>query len=41
MLVATHDLHVVREFVSREITLSGGQLTAGGADPLPSLVASR
>ena len=41
VLVATHDLHVVREFVSREITLSGGQLTAGGADPLPSLVASR
>ncbi|MDA8350053.1 MAG: cell division ATP-binding protein FtsE [Pseudomonadota bacterium] len=41
VLVATHDLHVVREFVSREITLSDGQLTDGSANPLPSLVASR
>jgi cell division transport system ATP-binding protein len=41
VLVATHDLHVVREFVGREITLANGQLTAGGDDPLPSLVASR
>lgn len=41
VLVATHDLHIVREFGSREITLTSGQLTSGATDPLPSLVASR
>ena len=41
VLVATHDLHLVREFGSRELTLASGQLTGGAADPLPSLVASR
>ncbi len=41
VLVATHDLHLVREFASREITLSSGQLSDGASDPLPSLVASR
>ena len=41
VLVATHDLHLAREFAGREITLSSGQLTAGGEDTLPSLVASR
>jgi cell division transport system ATP-binding protein len=41
VLVATHDLHVVREFVGREIILANGQLTAGGTEPLPSLIASR
>ncbi len=41
VLVATHDLHLVREFGSRELNLASGQLTGGTPDPLPSLVASR
>ncbi len=41
VLVATHDVHIVREFGSREIILTSGEVTGGGADPLPSLVASR
>ncbi len=41
VLVATHDLHIVREFGGRELTLSSGQLAGGAPDPLPSLVASR
>ena len=41
VLVATHDLHIVREFGGREITLTSGQITGGSPDPLPSLVASR
>ena len=41
VLVATHDVHIVREFGSREIVLTSGELTGGSADPLPSLVASR
>lgn len=41
VLVATHDVHIVREFGSREIALTNGELTGGSADPLPSLVASR
>ncbi|MHB1541155.1 MAG: cell division ATP-binding protein FtsE [Steroidobacteraceae bacterium] len=41
VLVATHDVHIVREFGSREIVLTNGELTGGSADPLPSLVASR
>lgn len=41
VLVATHDVHIVREFGSREIVLTNGELTGGSADPLPSLIASR
>ncbi len=41
VLVATHDVHIVREFGSREIILTSGEVTGGSADPLPSLVASR
>jgi cell division transport system ATP-binding protein len=41
VLVATHDVHIVREFGSRELILTSGEVTGGSADPLPSLVASR
>ncbi len=41
VLVATHDVHIVHEFGSREIILTSGEVTGGSADPLPSLVASR
>ncbi len=42
VVVATHDLHLVREFGQRVITLEAGQLQGGGVpDSLPSVVASR
>ncbi len=41
VVVATHDLHLVREFGQREIVIESGQVHDGGGDPLPSLVASR
>jgi cell division transport system ATP-binding protein len=42
IVVATHDLHVVREFGEREIMLDGGRLLDPDApDPLPHLVATR
>jgi cell division transport system ATP-binding protein len=42
VVVATHDLHVVREFGEREIVLDGGRLVDPDApDPLPHLVATR
>jgi cell division transport system ATP-binding protein len=42
VVVATHDLHVVREFGEREIMLDGGRLLDPDApDPLPHLVATR
>jgi cell division transport system ATP-binding protein len=42
VVVATHDLHVVREFGEREIMLEGGRLLDPDApDPLPHLVATR
>ena len=42
VVVATHDLHVVREFGEREIVLDGGRLVDPDApDPLPHFVATR
>ncbi|HLY51890.1 MAG TPA: cell division ATP-binding protein FtsE [Steroidobacteraceae bacterium] len=42
VVVATHDLHLVREFGQRVITLENGHLQGGGEpDSLPSFVATR
>jgi len=42
VVIATHDLHIVREFGQRVITLEGGHLQGGEApDALPSVVATR
>jgi cell division transport system ATP-binding protein len=42
VVVATHDLHIVREFGERELTLEGGHLLDPDApDPLPHFVATR
>jgi cell division transport system ATP-binding protein len=43
VVVATHDLHLVREFGQREIALEGGQVIEDpdAPDPLPHLVATR
>ncbi len=42
VVIATHDLHIVREFGQRVITLEGGLLQGGEApDALPSVVATR
>ena len=42
VVVATHDLHIVREFGQRVITLEGGHLQGGEPpDALPSVVATR
>jgi len=42
VVVATHDMHLVREFGERVLTLENGGLAGGDpADPLPSLVATR
>ena len=41
VVVATHDLHLVREFGQRVITLDGGRLQGEAPDTLPSVVAKR
>jgi len=41
VVVATHDLHIVREFGQREIVLDNGQVQGEAADLLPSVVATR
>ena len=41
VVVATHDLHIVREFGQRVIVLENGQVQGDATDPLPSLVATR
>jgi cell division transport system ATP-binding protein len=41
VVVATHDLHIVREFGLREIVLDNGHVQGGAADFLPSVVATR
>ncbi|MBV9346058.1 MAG: cell division ATP-binding protein FtsE [Gammaproteobacteria bacterium] len=42
VVVATHDVHIVREFGERVITLEDGHVQGGEApDPLPSVVATR
>jgi ABC-type ATPase involved in cell division len=40
-VVATHDLHIVREFGERVITLENGALQGDPGDTLPSVVATR
>ncbi|MBS0365723.1 MAG: cell division ATP-binding protein FtsE [Proteobacteria bacterium] len=40
VVIATHDMNLVREAGQRVITLEGGQVHGAG-DPLPSVVASR
>ncbi len=41
VVVATHDLHIVREFGQREIVLDNGQVQGSATDSLPSVVATR
>ena len=41
VVVATHDLHVVREFGQREIVLENGEVHGEANDPLPSVIAVR
>jgi cell division transport system ATP-binding protein len=41
VVVATHDLHLVREFGQREIVLENGQVHGDASDSLPSLMATR
>ena len=41
VVVATNDLHIVREFGQREIVLDNGRVQGGAVDSLPSLVATR
>jgi cell division transport system ATP-binding protein len=41
VVVATHDLQLVREFGQREITIENGHVHGGTADELPSVVATR
>jgi cell division transport system ATP-binding protein len=41
VVVATHDLSLVREFGQREIAIENGHVQAGSADDLPSVVATR
>ena len=41
VVVATHDLHIVREFGTREIVLEAGQIHGDAGDSLPSVVATR
>jgi cell division transport system ATP-binding protein len=41
VVVATHDMHLVREFGQRVIVLENGQVQGDAGDSLPSLVATR
>jgi cell division transport system ATP-binding protein len=41
VVVATHDIHLVREFGQREIVLDNGQVHGDAGDALPSLMATR
>lgn len=41
VVVATHDLHLVREFGQRVIVLEGGHVQGDAPDTLPSVVATR
>jgi cell division transport system ATP-binding protein len=41
VVVATHDLHVVREFGQREIVIENGQIHGDVSDHLPSVIAVR
>jgi cell division transport system ATP-binding protein len=41
VVVATHDLHIVREFGQREIVVDNGQVHGDIGDSLPSVIAVR
>jgi cell division transport system ATP-binding protein len=41
VVVATHDLHIVREFGQRELMIDNGQIHGDGGDSLPSVIAVR
>jgi len=41
IVVATHDMHLVRELALREIVLDNGRVQGGDPDPLPGMVATR
>jgi cell division transport system ATP-binding protein len=41
VVVATHDVHVVREFGQREIVIENGQVHGNVSDHLPSVIAVR
>jgi cell division transport system ATP-binding protein len=41
VVVATHDLHLVREFAQREIVLDHGRVQGGRDENLPSFSATR
>ncbi len=41
VVVATHDVHLVRELGERSITLENGRVQGASGDDLPSLVATR
>src|ERR1700684_357263 len=41
VIVATHDVHIVREFGNRHIVIENGQIHGGVSDSLPSVVATR
>ena len=41
VVIATHDVQLVREFGQREITIENGHVHGGTGDDLPSLVATR
>jgi cell division transport system ATP-binding protein len=41
VVVATHDIYLVREFGQRVVVLENGHLHGDAADPLPSVVATR
>jgi len=41
VVVATHDMHIVKEFGERVITLEDGKVQGDAADTLPSVVATR
>jgi cell division transport system ATP-binding protein len=41
VVVATHDLHIVREFGQRELMIDNGQIHGNVSDSLPSVIAVR
>jgi len=41
VVVATHDIHLIREFGQREIVLDNGQVVGDAVDALPSVMATR
>jgi cell division transport system ATP-binding protein len=41
VVVATHDVHIVREFGQRELIIDNGQIHGNVSDSLPSVIAVR